>query len=109
MNIPITRREVLNNLIRFKDNLLEMEEVSEESERSYAILVNRHTGDIRFTRKIETLKREFPTTPKGMERSSDWGEAHLLAKDQGESVHFRFTEKLTGLDPMALGILFETL
>jgi hypothetical protein len=105
MDIPITRREVLNNLIRFKNNLLEMEETdlgSLHGERSYAFLVNRHTGDIRFTRNTEVLKRQFPST--------SWEELHLSAEDQGERVHFHFTDlEPNHLDPLAVGILVETL
>jgi len=48
----ISRREVLNNIIRFKDNLLERPGQLNKQKRSYRGLLNEETGDIRFSGKI---------------------------------------------------------
>jgi hypothetical protein len=110
MNIQISRREVLNNLIRFKNNLLDQEEkidVPVQGKRSYAILVNRRTGELRF---------EAPKKKAGSKlRSSDWEECRILVESREEEVHFRLTDmKGSSVEPkhlesLAVAILFETL
>jgi hypothetical protein len=125
MDIEISRREVLNNLIRFKDTLLEMradeektrwgelKQISKEGDRSYKVLLNRHTGDMRFAQKISSLQKHFPQ--KRQERGEDWKEVRIrvisrandktrfeVVDDQNHSL----TEK--GLDPLAWRIAYET-
>lgn len=109
MPIEIHRHEVLDNIIRFRNNLLETRKKKEEllgKERSYTALVNRHTGDIRFALNLKELKqKEF----------ADWQEIHFLVQETAEKISFNVSdEKGTALlpselDPIALRILFETL
>ena len=117
MRIPISRREVLNNLIRFKDNLLIKKEKDWEpfrDKRVYIALLNKHTGDIRFAQSIEILHRQ-PSASVEKGNPADWQEIHLIAENEGQTVHFRMTGpqgnslKPTELDPLAVRILFETL
>lgn len=114
MVIPISRREVLNNLIRFKENLLDKQRGAPfPKERIYTSLINRHTGDIRFTQKIEILSREFPKQKN--ENIADWQEIYFEAEGDGKSVQFHLTDEqrkplnAKDFDPLAVRILFETL
>lgn len=130
----ISRREVLNNLIRFKDNLLEMrgeerrhqgEEEDEEEgktgkqgERTYKVLLNRKTGDMRFAQKISALEHHISRkgSKKG-ETAEDWKEIHLIVhqKSPKEAAHFEVTDpqnhslKPSDIDPLAWRIASETL
>jgi len=103
MAIPIKRQEVLNNLIRFKENLLSRRENKIEplfAKRTYTAVINRSTGEIRFAEKVE---------------EGDWQEIRLVVEDQKGTVHFQATNpkgedlKPADLDPLAISILFETL
>ena len=118
MVIQITRREVLNNLIRLKDNLLEKTSEKGERivhERMYAALLNRHTGDIRFSQDIGTLEPQLNRIPQGKGSFADWEEISLIAEDLEKTVHFRIegpkgsSLEPTHFDPVATRILFETL
>ena len=119
MVIEITRREVLNNLIRFKDNLLEMH-AKEKAEvkkggRVYKVLLNRRTGDMRFAQKISSLEQHFPRKAKGS--PEDWKEIHILVqqKSDRDPVHFEvvdaYDKELSQVDmePLAWRIARETL
>jgi len=109
MPIEIHRHEVLNNLIRFRNSLLEtrkQKSSGSQGVRSYTALVNRHTGDIRFALNLQELKKkEF----------ADWQEIHFLVQEKGDKISFNVSdEKGTALvpsvlDAAALRILFETL
>lgn len=121
----ISRREVLNNLIRFKDNLLEMrgeerekreqQEEEKKRERKYRVLLNRKTGDMRFARKISSLEHHI-TKKKGKETPEDWKEIHLIVhqRSPGELAHFEVRDahdkaiKPTDMDPLAWRIASET-
>lgn len=117
MYIEIRRREVLNNIIRFKDKLLEKREREQKSplprERVYLALVNRKTGDMRFSQNINTLERQFPPSGKG--NLADWQEIHLVVVDIEDGIRFKFTDgkgiaiRPTEMDPLALRTLFEML
>lgn len=117
MVIEITRREVLNNLIRLKDNLLEMgpKEKSGGKERVYRALLNRRTGDMRFAQKISTLEHHFPKNVKGT--PEDWKEVHLIVgqKSKGAPVHFELRDgqdkelQPSDLEPLARRIVKETI
>ncbi|HSX11142.1 MAG TPA: SH2 domain-containing protein [Chlamydiales bacterium] len=110
----ISRREVMNNLIRFKDHLLEKrdEEVREGS-RVYRVLLNCRTGDLRFTQKISALERHIAR--KGMKREApeDWKEIQIIV--QQKTAHFEMRDasnrslKPTEIEPLAWKIASETL
>lgn len=129
----ISRREVLNNLIRFKDNLLEMrgeerehrqdDEPGEENrgkkgKRTYKVLLNRKTGDMRFAQKISSLEQHIARkgTKKG-ESAEDWKEIHLIVQQKSarDAAHFEVTDsnnaslKPADIDPLAWRIASETL
>lgn len=119
MVIEITRREVLNNLIRFKDNLLERHGKekfpSEKNERVYKVLLNRRTGDMKFAKKISSLEEHLPKNAKSS--LQDWKEVHLIVdqKSNSEPLHFEVRDALdqelkqTDIDPLAWRIARETL
>jgi hypothetical protein len=119
MVISISRREVLNNLIRFKDNLLEMHAKEKQGGgskgRSYKVLLNRKTGDMRFAQKISSLEQHFPRKAKGA--PEDWKEVRIVVeqKSRGSPVHFEVrdvhdeTLKSSDVDPLAWRIAKETL
>ncbi len=129
MGIEISRREVLNNLIRFKDNLLEMrgdegrhsrdqhKEREEKKEgRSYKVLLNRHTGDMRFAQKISSLESHIHRKGKSKASPEDWKEIHIIVnQSQKEGIHFEARDasdhalKPADIDPLAWRIAKETL
>jgi hypothetical protein len=96
MAYRISRREVLNNLIRFKDYLLELGPSFEanQKERIFKILLNFTTGDIRFAKKITNLESHFPLKKGKKEISKDWKEARLivLQRLQTEPVYFEICD-----------------
>lgn len=96
MAIHIHRREVLNNIIRFKDSLLEMQADDKarlgKEQRTYGILLNRRTGDMRFPEKIRSLEPRFSRGLKGS--PADWKETHLIVKNDSKSkVHFEVLDE----------------
>jgi hypothetical protein len=114
MAIQITRQEVLNNLIRLKNNLLLNGEKKLEPlfpKRHYPALVNRSTGEIQFANNGQAPERQWLVK----ERGANWQEIHFVAEDDQNTVHFHVTKatgssfKPTELDPLAVRILFETL
>ncbi len=128
MAYEISRREVLNNLIRFKDNLLEMrgedrgykdegreeEEKKKKGERTYRVLLNRKTGDMRFAKKISALESHIAR--KGKESIEDWKEIRIVVQQKGSrAAHFEVRDqrdqslKPADLDPLAWKIASETL
>lgn len=118
MVIEISRREVLNNLIRFKDNLLERrgkeKAKSAKKERVYKVLLNRKTGDMRFAQKISSLERHFPKKTKG--RLEDWKEIRLIViEGPNQGVHFEARDlqdhelKQSDVEPLSWRISHETL
>ncbi|MES2273744.1 MAG: SH2 domain-containing protein [Chlamydiota bacterium] len=128
MGILISRREVLNNLIRFKDNLLEMrnEDGRSQSEhrgqqqkkkgRIYKVLLNRRTGDMRFAQKISNLEHHFGYAGKQKAGAEDWKEVHLIVEQKlPREVHFEVLDahdqviKPADLDPLAWRITKETI
>lgn len=130
MGMSITRREVLENLIRFKDSLSEMrgnegrqqdfdqdakDQKKKHRGRSYKVLLNRRTGDMRFAQKISSLS--FPRKPNPFVHPSDWKEIHLIVVDPSpqELVQFEVLDtkdcslKPSELEPIAWKIASETL
>ncbi len=134
MVIQISRREVLNNLIRFKDNLLEMrgdhgderrqrhssdrhskEEEKGNKGRSYKVLLNRHTGDMRFAQKISSLESQIHKKGKRKASPEDWKEVHLIVNQKPhEGIHFEVKDasdhdlNSADIDPLAWRIAKET-
>jgi hypothetical protein len=117
MAIKITRREVFNNLIRFKDNLLvkgEHRSSHSPQKRLYIALLNRHTGEIRFAQKFAVPQGQFSAAVKEG-AFADWQEIHLVAEDAQDIVHFHLAGprgsslKPVESDALAICILFETL
>jgi hypothetical protein len=121
MVIQIRRREVLSNIIRFKDNLLEKRKEKRlkiPERRIYLSLLNRHTGDMRFAEKISTLEHHIQNKPgQSKKRASfeDWKEILLTAEEKDGHVHFEVLEgsgaelKSKEIDPIAWRIASETL
>jgi hypothetical protein len=118
MAIEISRREVMNNLIRFKDTLLELHEKKKskdsKKERVYRVLLNRRTGDMRFAQKISSLEHHFHKKGKGS--AEDWKEVRLIVIErEGHQVHFEVRDSAnheltaTDLEPLAWRISSETL
>lgn len=124
MVYEISRREVLNNLIRFKDNLLEMrgegrgfkdEKGEEKEKRKYRVLLNRKTGDMRFAQKISAIERHI--VRKGKENIEDWKEIHIVVhqKNSKAVAHFEVVDtrdhslKPADLAPIAWKIASETI
>lgn len=118
MVIQITRREVLNNLIRLKDNLLGQKAEMKGGlphERMYTAFFNRHTGDIRFAQDTGTLKPQLSKIAQGKASIADWEEISLIAEDLEKTVHFRLAGPQgsslvpSHFDPVAIRIIFEML
>lgn len=127
----ISRREVLNNLIRFKDNLLEMrgedrqkqsdgrgeEEKKKRGRRTYQVLLNRRTGDMRFAQKITSLERHIARKKTQKEAPEDWKEIRIIVHQEAtpEAAHFEARDtqnsslKASDIDPIAWRIASETL
>lgn len=116
MNIHITRREVLNNLIRLKDHLLEISEKDRsQKRRTYKALFNQHTGDLRFAKKISSLESHLSSKKSSKESLADWKEIYLLVEEEGMQVRFAVCDAHNreimpqNLSPLAWRILSEML
>jgi len=112
------RREVFNNIIRFKDNLLQKGEWGKKPrthKRVYMTLINRHTGDMRFAQRINELESRLPEHRKEKDSYADWQEIQLTVEDEKGMVHFHLNNvdgknlKPTQFDPLAWRIASETL
>lgn len=93
MEHKISRREVFNNLIRFKDKLADLKEhgrslKSKGNQRSYAVLLNRHTGDMRFQQKITTLEQRIVEGKLKKESPLEWKKMQIVVTDWKGKVHF---------------------
>jgi hypothetical protein len=111
MAVRISRREVLNNIIRLKDQLLEQKEEREERKpeilenRWYTAFLNRQTGDIRFNQEIDKFR------PR-----EEWIEIRIQVEvRENKSARFDARNeknqpfKTGGLAPLARRIVVETL
>lgn len=84
MEFRVSRREVLNNLIRFKNNLLETRTErkaaakARNQPRVYRVLLNRRTGDMQFAQKIHHLETHLHGRRKSQGGAEDWKEVHLI-------------------------------
>jgi hypothetical protein len=128
MVYEISRREVMNNLIRFKDSLSELhrederrqgqgeEKEEKKGERTYKVLLNRKTGDMRFAQKISTIEHRISIQRK-KESAEDWKEVQIVVRQKSDhdTAHFEMldTKKhsliASELDPLAWRIAKETL
>lgn len=129
MGLEISRREVLNNLIRFKDSLLEMrgekegrekhenEPEEKKGQRVYRVLLNRKTGDMRFAQKISALEHHIARKGAKKETPEDWKEIQIIVhqKTSGEAAYFEVRDaqnrsiKPSDVEPLAWRIARETL
>jgi len=118
MAVQISRREVFNNIIRFKDNLLERRQdgaAAWAEERSYPVLLNKRTGDIRFTQKIESIEHKIPRKGKSSGSPADWKEIQIDVKMKNGEVRFDICDeahrhlKPDGIEPLAFRVISETL
>jgi hypothetical protein len=108
MDIQISRREVLNNIIRFKDNLLIQKESSRQekgAKRLYRAHLNRQTGDLRFVEKGAHLQR-----------NKEWREVQInVDEDENYLAHFDARDEKnqplepSEIEPLAWHIFAETL
>lgn len=118
MRIEISRREVLNNLIRFKDSLLEQTAKKKDSkgERTYKVLLSYKTGDMRFPQKIKSLEYQISRKRGKKEEARDWKEAKICIsrKSPEEPAYFEMrdskNQKLepTQVEPTAWRVIRET-
>lgn len=115
MVLEISRREVLNNLIRFKDSLLEKQAKKHpKGRRVYKVLLNRKTGDMRFPQKIRALEYTI-SKRKGREGPEEWKEIQIIVSQEAEIAHFDVQDahshrlEPTDLDPLAWRVTRETL
>lgn len=121
MVIEITRREVLNNIIRFKDNLSEKRESGASQRqnrpeaRTYPVLVNRRTGDMRFAEKISNLEHRISNHGKKKGVLEDWKEIRIVVEEEASGIHFEVTDiqgrpiNPKDLEPLSWRIASETL
>lgn len=118
MRLEISRREVLNNLIRFKDSLLEKTPKKDaKGERVYKVLLNRRTGDMRFPQKIKSLEYHIAKKKGKGEAPNDWKEGRIVVsrKNAESPAHFELrdakNQKLEPIDvdPLAWRVIRETL
>jgi len=86
MGIQITQREVLNNLIRFKESIEKSSKFSSKKQnrekRVYLTLLNLDTGDIRFAQKISTLEDSFQQTPIDAHSYKNWKQVRLVVQEK---------------------------
>lgn len=106
MGIQISRREVLNNIIRFKDSLAQHRiERKDRAVRSYPAICNFKTGDLQFQQKASGE----------MQKGGEWRQVQIEVKHAGGAIRFDLSDTAhrtidpNGLDPLAYRILNETL
>lgn len=118
MVLEISRREVLNNLIRFKESLIRMQKgISPKEERVYWALLNRKTGDMRFAQKIDSLEHTIGLGGGKKESPGDWKDVKVIVHQQAprKQVHFQVRDakdrllKPSDIEPLAWRIASETL
>ncbi len=123
MGLEISRREVLNNLIRFKDSLLDRRDERSEQlprgRRSYKVLLNCKTGDMRFAKKISSLEHHISRSRKvgRGETPGDWKEIQIIVSQEtpAEVAHFEVLDAKNrslnpaDIEPLAWKIASETL
>lgn len=110
----ISRREVLNNLIRFKENFLEMKSREKNGARIYRVLLNRNTGDMRFAQKIKQIERHISRAGMGIQNAEDWMDVRLIVAEEGGKTTFELRDREnrsiqpSQLKPLAWTIASET-
>jgi hypothetical protein len=116
--MDVSRREVLNNIIRFKDNLLARKRGGARETpagRSYPVLLNKKTGDLRFAQRIEEIEPHFERTQAKQTTAKDWKEIHIEVLRKGRQIHFEIWDEAhkklaaQGLEPLAYKVIAETL
>lgn len=93
MGLEISRREVLNNLVRFKDALSELREDRERRDqqfgehqeskrRRYRVLLSRKSGDMRFAEKIARLEWHIAQKKARQAPLDEWKEVEIVVHDE---------------------------
>ncbi len=125
MDFHVTRPEVLNNLIRFRDRLSEMREKrqqgeqegedEDETKRKYKVLLNRKTGDMRFARNISYLEEHIAKKGASHESLKDFTEVQIIVTEKRRGpIRFDVVdahEQVLGsnIDPLAKRVAAETI
>lgn len=127
MVLRITRAEVLNNLVSFKDNLSELREKQErdredkeehkgEKKRKYKVLLNRKTGDMRFIQKISVIEEKIAEREYREESLEDFKEIQIIVNDRSdEAPQFEVLDNEEkslnphDIDPIAFRVTSETI
>lgn len=111
MDIRISRKEVLNNLIRFKQ-VIEQKQESKKRGKYHAML-NCRTGDLQFAEKISNLSHRLKPKKEG---TSEWKKIHIDVEPRSfDHIQFQAFDDAnipltpTGLDPLAWKIIHETI
>lgn len=111
--MKISRSEVLENLIRFREALPEAS-ASEKDFRKYKALLNCKTGDMRFAQKISALEKELLQNSKKGASHQDWKEIVIVVHD-GSMPAFEVVDAKNHplnpkeLDPLAWKVASETI
>lgn len=116
MSFEIPRHEVMNNLIRFKENLSQMRGQTQEGERTYQVLLNQKTGRMRFPQKIRALEHHIAKRTN-KETVEEWKEVRIVVRQNSrrEPVHFELLDtenhslKSSDLEPLSWRVTKETL
>lgn len=117
MSYEVSRREVLNNLTRFKSILSELYEGKGPmgaEERRYKALLNVKTGDIRFAQKISALEPHINPKIAKKEAVEDWKEIYLIVRENdGKPFEIRDRKnrflKPSDMESLAWKVASETL
>jgi hypothetical protein len=119
MAYEISRKEVLDNLVRFKNSLAEIHDGHNERapKRVYKLLLNRKTGDMRFAKSINALETHISKRASQQDSVADWKEVKIIVFEKGkkDAAHFEIGDSLehplesSDIDPLAWKIAGETL
>ncbi len=109
----VSRREVFDNILKFQESVGNLHGAGKERSGAYAVLLNRKTGDIEFSWKIDPLRLHPKMRLSG--EASEWREAQMKVEQQNGSVHFSLKDvaqnefKGEGVEHLAFQVIRETL
>jgi hypothetical protein len=119
MIIAINRREILDNLIRFKEHLSSLREEpyrkQQGSLRVYKALLNRQTGDFHFAENISNLETRISNHRMQKGNLEDWKPIRIHVEQGEPGIHFEvkdskdFPLNPKELEPLAWRIAGETI
>lgn len=117
MEIRVSQGQVLTNIKALQNAVFDKEKREGEKEqrkRIYHLLVNQHTGEMRFAQKISRLEHHLPRY--GGSGVEGWKWANLVVTQQFPKMTVQFElrdaeerKKLSGLDQLATKVVQETL